>query len=47
MEKVPPCGQAGIPEAWVVDLGGHAEDVYREPGSGGYRQHLRVGPVIS
>jgi Uma2 family endonuclease len=48
--KVPLYARNGIPEVWVVDLGGRAIYVYREPTSTGYRVVLvrrageRVGP---
>lgn len=44
VEKVPLYARAGIPEVWIVDLGGRLVEVYREPSSDGYRQHQRFGP---
>ncbi len=41
--KVPLYGRAGIPEAWVVDLGAGVVEVYRGPGRRGYRQAERHG----
>jgi len=43
-DRVPLYARAGIPEAWVVDLGGRLVDVYRQPSAEGYREHRRVGP---
>jgi Uma2 family endonuclease len=41
--KVPLYGQAGIPEAWLVDLGAGVVEVYRRPGRRGYRRVERHG----
>jgi Uma2 family endonuclease len=35
--------EAGIPEYWVVDCAAEAVEVYRDPGSDGYRDVTRVG----
>lgn len=40
--KVPLYGQAGIPEAWLVDLAGDCVEVFRTPAPQGYREVQRV-----
>jgi Uma2 family endonuclease len=47
--KVPLYARWGVPEVWVVDLGGERVEVYRQPGVGGYEQRLTLarGDVVS
>ncbi|MCA1717803.1 MAG: Uma2 family endonuclease [Actinobacteria bacterium] len=40
--KLPLYAEAGIPEAWLVDLTTDAIEVYSEPGPGGYRRLVRI-----
>ena len=40
--KIPLYAGAGIPEAWLVDLGADAITVYREPGRDAYREVITV-----
>lgn len=40
--KVPLYARASIPEVWLVDLGGSAVWVYRQPGPGGYASVRRL-----
>ena len=40
--KVPLYAQAGIPEAWLVDLKGRSITIYREPGPEGFRRAFTV-----
>jgi Uma2 family endonuclease len=40
--KIPAYAEAGIPEAWLVDLRARAFEIYREPAPGGYHQLRRV-----
>ena len=40
--KIPLYARAGIPEAWLVDLGAEAITVYREPGPDGYTDVVAV-----
>ena len=40
--KVPLYARAGVPEVWLVDLGGECIEVYRNPGSQGYQEVRRV-----
>ena len=42
--KLPRYAGSGIPEVWLVDLRDRAVDIYRQPASGGYREHQRLGP---
>jgi len=35
--------EAGVREYWIVDLGGDAIEVYRDPAAGGYALADRVG----
>jgi Uma2 family endonuclease len=35
--------EAGVPEYWIVDLGGRAIEVYRQPGDGRYADVTRHG----
>jgi Uma2 family endonuclease len=39
--KLPRYARAGIPEAWLIVLGGDAVDVYNDPSQEGYRLHRR------
>ena len=39
--KLPRYARAGIPEAWLIVLGGDAVDVYNDPSPEGYRLHRR------
>jgi Uma2 family endonuclease len=41
--KLPRYARAGIPEAWIVDLEGHAVEVHRTPGPTGYGDVRRLG----
>lgn len=41
--KIPLYGQAGIPEAWLIDLPGAIIDVYLEPLPQGCKQSRRLG----
>ena len=41
--KLPLYAIAGIPEYWIVDLGGDRIEVYREPGATGYSDVRRLG----
>lgn len=41
--KLPLYAESGIPEFWLVDLGGPAVEVYRQPSGGRYAQALRAG----
>jgi len=41
--KVPLYARAGVPEVWVVDLGGEAVEVYRAPSGETYREVRRRG----
>jgi Uma2 family endonuclease len=41
--KIPLYGREGIPEAWLVDLGQGAIEVYRGPSLSGYRNKLTLG----
>jgi Uma2 family endonuclease len=47
--KVPLYARFGIPEVWLVDLGGDAMEVYRTPSAEGYqtRQALRRGERLT
>ena len=36
--KIPLYGRSGIPEAWLINLSGHAIEVYRQPGKDGYSE---------
>jgi Uma2 family endonuclease len=36
--------QAGISEVWIVDIGSHAVEVYREPSVHGYESVVTAGP---
>lgn len=45
--KLPLYAQAGIPEAWIVDLASRAIAVYRNPSPRGYREEVRMGPGAS
>jgi Uma2 family endonuclease len=40
--KIPRYAAAGIPEAWLVDLGADAITVYRGPSANGYRDVITV-----
>lgn len=40
--KVPLYARAGIPEVWLVDLGGECIEIYREPRAQGYQEVRRV-----
>lgn len=40
--KITLYAQAGVPEAWLVDLGGNTIAVYRKPSSGGYGEVRQV-----
>lgn len=40
--KIPRYATAGIPEAWLVDLGADTITVYRAPGPDGYREVVTV-----
>lgn len=40
--KLPLYAEAGIPEAWLVDLTTDAIEVYSEPGPGGYGRLVRT-----
>ncbi len=42
--KMPLYAEGGIPECWLVDLGGRAVEVYRQPSGGRYAQVRRIGP---
>lgn len=42
--KLPLYANAGIPEAWVVDLRGRKVEVHHGPGKGGYRDLWTFGP---
>jgi Uma2 family endonuclease len=35
--------EAGVPEYWIVDVGGRAVEVHTEPRDGAYRSVVRVG----
>ncbi|CAN5304449.1 Uma2 family endonuclease [soil metagenome] len=41
--KLPLYAEAGIPEAWLVDLNANTIEVYSEPGSAGYGRIARSG----
>src|SRR5258708_10659424 len=41
--KIPLYGREGIPEAWLVDLGQGAIEVYRGPSLSGYRNKQTLG----
>jgi len=44
--KVPLYARCGIPEVWLVDLEGHAVEIFREPGGAGYAKTQRLtGPT--
>lgn len=47
--KIPDYGEAGIPEAWRVDLVEEVIEVYRRPGPGGYHEvrRYRRGESVS
>lgn len=47
--KIPLYAQAGVPEAWLVDLQGGIVEIYRKPSSGGYGEvrRARRGQPIS
>ena len=47
--KVPLYAKAGIPEVWLVDLGGDSVEVHARPSRGGYEevQQFRRGETIS
>jgi hypothetical protein len=47
--KAPLYARAGIPEVWLVDLGGETVAVYREPSPEGYRatRVLRAGERVA
>ena len=40
--KVPLYARAGVPEVWLVDLGGECVEIYRNPGAQGYQEVRRV-----
>ncbi len=40
--KLPRYAEAGIPEAWLLDLNADAVEVYSKPGPGGYESVVRV-----
>ncbi len=42
--KVPRYAAAGIPEVWIVDLGGEKVEVYRRPGAMGYAEDRVAEP---
>ena len=39
--KLPLYARHGIPEVWIVDIGGRTIEAHREPGPRGYREVLR------
>lgn len=41
--KLPLYAEAGIPEAWIMDLGADAVEIYSQPGPGGYGRKVRIG----
>jgi Uma2 family endonuclease len=43
--KVPLYAAHGVPEVWLVDLQHRRLEVYREPGTNGYRLILRPDPT--
>ncbi len=43
-QKIPRYAQAGIPEAWLVNIPKGVVEVYTDPGQGKYKQIKRVGP---
>jgi Uma2 family endonuclease len=47
--KVPLYARAGIPEAWLVDLGAERIHIHRDPAAGGYRsiQVLSRGEAVT
>jgi Uma2 family endonuclease len=42
--KAPICGKGGVPEFWLVDLGGRRVEIYCEPSASGYRLRRTVLP---
>lgn len=42
--KLPLYANAGIPEAWIVDLGGRKVEVHSVPGLGGFGESKAFGP---
>jgi Uma2 family endonuclease len=42
--KIPICGKAGIPEAWLIDLENRQLFVYTMPTPDGYRNSVRPDP---
>jgi len=42
-EKLARYAEAGIPEAWIVNLGTDVIEIYRGPGNDGYRDASTVG----
>lgn len=40
--KLPRYAAAGVPEVWIVDLGGDAVEVYRQPSATGYTHARRL-----
>ncbi len=45
--KIPRYARAGIPEVWLVDLGGSALSIYREPGASGYAQVSKAADLAA
>lgn len=42
--KLPLYAEAGVPEAWIVDLAGQRVEVHHGPGPGGYGDSWTFGP---
>ncbi len=42
--KIPLYAQAGIPEAWLVNLPQHVIEIYRDPAANGYREARVLHP---
>ncbi len=45
--KIPRYARAGIPEVWLVDLGGSALSIYRKPGASGYAQVSKAADLAA
>lgn len=39
--KLPLYAASGVPEVWIVDLGGDAVETHRKPGKSGYAESYR------
>jgi Uma2 family endonuclease len=45
--KIPRYARAGIPEVWLVELGGRRLSIYRRPGANGYREICEPADLAS